>query len=491
MLKKYFKWNIEVFFDVIIILFCIIAIIPAFQLAQYNIYGASDDFFHGFFLRDKPYWEAVKYWYNSGYNGRFANSLIMQIPGRPFLTPGFSRLFPIISFILLFLSQTIFLRSVSKSFSWSRTLMFSTLLFTFFIAHNPHIRQFYWFSGFSVYVMPAIFYFLSLYIFINRLNKRYNALAIAGIVLTLFFIIGSNENWMIVMMLTILSFIILEIKQRKKLRPTSYFILAYAIGLSLMVVLAPGTTSRLESEVVANPNQNIAASLSTSLFHLSDYLKDWFWVSMLIPLSFLLYLLPKRNTANHTQLFGLPTWYIAFSAILLVFAGCFVLLFSLGTHIPIRERGLIPVFYASALLVILLVVKLASSPLLDKLRNTISTKAVYVLIFILTIFGVSNSINLKNIHHDLISGNAKKLSQQTYFVYDFIEQSESDTIHIPDITVKSNIIYPIRIPNKSKGLNHWILSTYFKKRVITRDNSQTLEAMMEKAEKANKSDKTK
>lgn len=471
--------KLDTIFEIIIILICVFLCIPAIQIIQYNIPGASDDFFHGFFLKDKPYFEAVKYWYQSGYNGRYTNALIMQLPGRPYLEPSFGKTFPIISFLLFYISQTYFIRTITKHLTWSKTILFSSLLFVFFLAHIPGIRQFYWFSGLSVYIIPMIFYYLILSLFLKYFNKKQTAFSVITIIISLFFIMGSNENWMIMSLLTVGSFVSIEIANKRKLSLFTYFIIAYTLTLSAFVIFSPGTTHRLESEGTVRNNQDFFASITTAFFHISFFVKTWFFNSWFIVGTFLIFLLRKKSNPINLH-FKAPTHVAILGVILIVYSGIFIMLFSLGYTNPIRVRGLIPVYFISSLLLVYAIYKISQSAIFNSLRQKISNVTIYTLLIVVLILSISNSKNMKNVYHDLNTGNAKQLAEQSEFIINYIKQTPSDTVLVPNITVWSEVLYPIQISEKPQGFNHWITSTYFNKKVLIQDKSMTIEEFMKK-----------
>ena len=119
--------------QLLICLVSVVLIAPFLYISQYNVPGASDDFFHGFYLLEEGgYFSGVWEWYSSGYNSRYSNALFMQVPGRPFLSFGFGAVFPVISFSFLFVSIYSFVKAILPTKKNIEVVVFSLVIFTFF-----------------------------------------------------------------------------------------------------------------------------------------------------------------------------------------------------------------------------------------------------------------------------------------------------------------------------------------------------------------------
>ncbi|MFW5804973.1 MAG: DUF6056 family protein [Bacteroidales bacterium] len=478
MSAKYLTNNKILLFDIILVLLSLFAIIPFIYLARYNVPGASDDLFHGFYFIDKSYFEGITSWYKSGYNGRYANAIFMQIPGRPFLNFGFGKVFPVITFLLFFLSLTYLLRMLTKHLSWRRTLLYVTMAFTFYLAYCPKINQFYWYSGLTVYVLPAIFYFLLLGILIRRFNEKQNIFSLLAVFILLFFIVGSNENWMFISVITIFAFFIISFIKKEKIKRTSWLILIFVIGFSLLMVLAPGTKHRIEAEGKALNNAALFPSLSYAFFHIGEYLKEWFFSSWFIFVVAFIFILPKKNKmpASSVEKLNFPVGSFLF--IFIIYLSIFIIFYSLGHFHPLRLRGMLPGFFVSTLLLLYLLYWLTKHPLFDKIKKNIPVTAIYTIVVFGFIMGISQSNNIKNVYDDIISGNAKKQAQQSKWLIDHIKNSPKDSLHIPNIDTKTKTLYSFSIDQKPKGWFHWMSSTYFNKTYLVEDKSQSLEEYM-------------
>ena len=135
--------NIHIILIVVVSLF---VIFPFVFLTQYNVPGASDDLLHVWF-----------------------NAFFMQLSGRFFLESWFGKTFPILLFVGLFFAIFSLFQSHQKQ--TSKNMLYSLVLLAFFLAKTPDIHQFFWFSGSTVYVIPAIFYFRFISLQIKHLNK--------------------------------------------------------------------------------------------------------------------------------------------------------------------------------------------------------------------------------------------------------------------------------------------------------------------------------
>jgi len=204
--------NLFLFFIAII---CLFSLYPFIFLACLNLPEASDDFFHAVFHTKNSYWEGIKEWYTGGYNGRYANAIFMLLPGRPFMNVGFSRTFPIVIIVFLYIGLLLLFDSLNRK-KWKHNIIYSLIVITFFYTFIPDIKLFYWYSGATVYIFSLVMYIFLLDLFIRFFNKKQNIFYIISSVLLLFLIIGSHENWMIISFITIILFVIDNMLKKEK-----------------------------------------------------------------------------------------------------------------------------------------------------------------------------------------------------------------------------------------------------------------------------------
>lgn len=465
--KQYSEGNILFY---LIILLCLFAIFPFIYLIQYNIPGASDDMAHGFLFIDKSYFDGIYTWYTKGYNGRFANAFFMQLPGRPFLNTGFGKVFPFFTFTCFFASIFYLLNSINGKINWKNNLFFSLLIFTYFLAFTPSVQQFYWYSGTTVYILPAIFYFVLLSLLIKNFNKKFSAFKLIIATLLLFFIIGSHENWMIIGLITVFFFIANSLLSKEKIIFSSYFILIWAIILASFVLFAPGTTHRMSGEGGVSGNADLWGSLCHSVLYSGSYIKDWF-LNIGFVISFIgLIFLPQSKTVKSDTLKEYSNILLLIIAFAFIFISFFILLYSLGLHVKLRLRGILPGFFTSSIIIFYLARRLSMNSRISSLTDKISKNANYIIIITGLVLGISSSPNINNAYTDIFSGNAKEASQQILWLQNFINKSKEKELRIPQLNLKTKTLYLLSIPYPEDGWNSWTINTYFHKKIILDTN---------------------
>jgi hypothetical protein len=445
----------------LLIIALIFAIIPFIFLIRYNLPGASDDMLNASYLNQMPYFESVLEWYNSGFNGRYANAVIMQLPGKPFMNTWFAQTIPYFIFSLLFVSLLFLVRSFKKQISFKKSILISLLTFTFFIEYNPSIHEFYWFSGTSVYIIPAIIYIFLLGTLFRSFNKTNNIIILIFLMLGLFFIIGSHETWMLYGVFTVFGFSIFELINKRKLKVSTYVLLIWTLVLFGLFVFAPGNSNRLSNEGTVVDNANFWGSSVMSIFDSFSLIKKWFlnFGFFLIIASALT--LPRNNDTNNASI--VRSLLIIAAAFVAVFVSVFVVKYSLGHLTELRLRGIIPGFIVASLLVIYLVCNIKFT-FLEKLTQR-NVNLSYGLLLSGIVFYSASSENLSNAYIDIFSERAKVESSQVLWAQNYIKNSKEETLYLPNINKGTRTLYFLSIPKANTWYN-WSLKSYYNKNVI-------------------------
>jgi len=462
-------------YSIIIIILCLFVIFPFVFLAQYNIPGASDDLFHGWFKIDKSYFEGIWSWYSDGYNGRFANAFFMLLPDRFFLKPGFGKVFPLFLMSMLFVSIFYLIKAYNRKSNTRKNLFFTTVLFSFYLAITPDIHQFYWYSGATVYVVPAVFYFFYLGLQLKAIQTKLSVWKVILSILLLFFVVGSNENWMVIGLVTSVLFFVNPILLKKRPTIGQILILAFTLIFAFMVVFAPGTSDRISAEGQRIVNANFLASFSLATFNIFDFLTKWFlnWGGLITMLGMLIVFSHESNRNNVLKSFS--NKFIIYLLLLLIFAGILIMLYSLGHFVPIRERGVVPTFFLSTLVLVFIVFRLSQHDKLKSKLNYFTKKTGFFILSVGMIFIFSNSSNVKNAYSDIFSENAKEAAEQSVWVQNYIKCNTSSEILIPQLNRKTKTLYTFYIPENQNGWYHWAAVKYFNKKKILIDKTRTLE----------------
>ncbi len=451
---------------------CLCGIMPFLLLCQYNVPGASDDMFHAINMTNRSYFNAIWHWYFvDGYNGRFANAFFMLVPGRFFMKSWFGVVFPLVVFAALYLSLRYLVRSFS-SVSEKLTWVLPAIFFAFIVSYVPSVKQFYWYSGATVYTVPAVLYFFLLGILIRHFNENLTVKKMCVIGVLLFFIICSNENWAIGTIITVMLFS-LNVLLEKKLSTKQWTLVGLAFLFFVMLVFAPGSMRRLDSESDVCANGNLLASMVLLFTHVGTYFSSWFCNVGAILLFGGCFLLRKYTKQNVLKNLSIQLLVISFFVILIL--GIFILLYSLGHFGPIRERGLIPIFVVEVAFAALILIRVGEN-LWNKLDGKVSISAYtqYCVIAVGLLLSISASSNVKNAYSDIFSGNAQRDAEENLWVQSYLMNSPVDSVSVPQVRNQSKTLYYFYIPGTKPSWEYWIAKTYFNKKDISVNSSMSM-----------------
>jgi len=463
---------------IITISLSLLIILPFIYIAQYNVPGASDDLFHGFNKIDKSYIDGIYYWYKNGYNGRFANAIFMLIPGRPFLELWFGKFFPMFIFFSFFSSILYFIKSIFNKIKKYELFIYSLIFMLFNIAFIPDIKQFYWYSGMTVYVIPGILYLFLLGFLFRNYNKKQNFIKTFIPFILIFLIIGSNENWMVIVFITNVLFFFNEIIEKKTILKSTYAILIWAVLCTLLMLLAPGTIHRIDSESNSVQNAQFIPSVLISIQYIGDYIINWFFKSGLFIAGIAIMFRFKTERVKHNILKAFSNIHIFLLFLFVIYIGVFIMLFSLGHLSAIRLRGIIPTFFVSVILFFGIFIRLSQTSIIKKLDFNLSTNNFLVLIIFALIVGASNSDNLKNVYNDIFTGNAEKQAKENVFVLDYLKNTKQTVLSIPQLKQRSKILYSFTVPEHDKGWQQWVVTQYFNKKKVSVDKTRKFKDFM-------------
>lgn len=454
------KENIYV---IISMLLCCIGLLPFILLSQYNVPGASDDLFHAFFMNTRNYFSGVWHWYIDGYNGRYANAFFMQIPGRIFMYPLFGKIFPLFILTGLYCSLRFLVSSCLTTKSYIQKTL-PIILLTYIVLYIPSVEQLYWYSGATVYTIPTILYIFLLGILIRHFDSSLTIKIIVLIGLLEFFIIGSNENWMAVTFFTIILFTINRIKVND-LNKSQWSVIILTCIFVLLLILAPGSSGRLGAESNSdNGNGNVLASFVTMFFHTKQYIFSWFGLGSLLIITSICLLVSHIEKPIFQNL---SSGFLVITFFVFLLIGIFIMKFSLGHLVEIRERGLISIFIVTLFLLIIIV-----SRLLKKLNiYQWSNNTKYIILLVGLLFCFSESNNFQKASLDILTGTAKQDAEENLWIQDYLMNSTESEIYMPQFQHKSKTLYYLSLPLDEKSWEHWIATTYFHKKKILVDKS--------------------
>lgn len=446
----------------LIICLLLFSIFPFIYLIQYNLPGASDDMLNSHVFKEFSYFDAISEWYKTGYNGRYANSALLLLPGRPYMNVWFARTIPHLSFLCLLLSAYFLVRSIFKNINIKNSILITLTFVSFYICFIPSIREFYWFSGSSVYILPAILYLLMLGLLISFFNKNNNPLVIIALIVCLFFTIGSHEAWVVLCFFTILGFVIFELINKRKFKLSTYIIIACTLVLTYFFIKAPGNTNRFYNESQVFDNGDFLGSAIMSTFESMSLISKWFvnFGFLLIIVAILTY--PRKN--EQTKYAGTKTILLVVAILLSVFISVFILKFSLG-HLtyPMRYRGIIPGYTIALILFLCLLLNSRNVFYIKERYKNINLS--YALLLLGLIFNITSSENLKDAYVDIVSHRAKIESEQVQWVENFISSSDQETIYIPSINKGTKTLYFLEIPEPNTWYA-WVLKVHTNKNIF-------------------------
>ncbi|MDR2009185.1 MAG: DUF6056 family protein [Bacteroidales bacterium] len=457
----------------VLIILCSLSIIfPFIYLSFLNVPGAEDDLFHGFFYEDKSFFDGIFYWYQSGYNGRYANAVFMQLPGRPFMEIWFARTFPIVMICGIFCGILYLFDAVNRK-DWKNNIIYSLLILAFFVAYVPDIHLFHWYSGATVYIVPAVFYLFLLGNFIKYFNKSSSFFYIVSSIILMFFIIGSHENWMIITLVTIALFFLNSILKKEAIKWHSLLILFFAVIFTAAMVFAPGTNRRLNDESTSSPNRNIKEAIKYSFIHMWKPILKWYFNigSLLCFLGVLC--MPKKTTEKLKNFIPKGILFILF--LFVIYFGFFVIIFSVtNDNIKYFSRGYAPNFFVATLIILLLIYKISWHPGIVKISQKLNKNISNLLILsgFIVIFFISP--NVLRAYSDIISGNARKETSENAWVQNYLKNCAEYSLKIPEFNRKTNTIMFFHVSPQKGDYWYWLTEAYFKKDV-TLDHSITIE----------------
>lgn len=445
----------------------VIILLPFIVISFYNVPGASDDMHHSFFYSQRSYLSGIWDWYFDGYNGRFANSLFMLFPGRPFMNVYFYKIFPIAIIVFLLASSYYFFNALNKN--KVENLVFSLVLVGFFFLFSPAIVQFYWYSGATVYTIPLIFYFLLLGLFFRYFNFKRNILFYVASPILLFLLIGSHENWGIITFLSVLLFFINSVLKGEKISKSSKILLISSFVLLVAVIFSPGTFHRLAAERSIHEDSSLLSSMYYSFQYSWSAIVKYF---LNLPFLFLLFgIFFYKNSKDRVSYFSEKLLTVKVIVLLLIlFSGCLIVLYSFGNSF--RIRGVIPNYFTAILCIMSIVCIIKNFGFAKKIMfpKSISYSCLLVGLFL----GIATSTNLKNVTEDIFTGRAKKESLEVLWLYNYIKTSNDKVVYVPRPNETTKTLYWFKVPTTKKSWTHWVVSTYYGKSVLA-DDTQTLE----------------
>jgi hypothetical protein len=216
-------------------------------------------------------------------------------------------------------------------------------------------------------------------------------------------------------------------------------------------------------------NADFWASLSLAPFYISEFINTWIlnWGTLIS--IFGLLVLSSHKTGNAKILFAYRKYFWGYLIIVLIIGGSFILLYSLGHFVPLRIRGMVPTFIVVTIISLHLISICGEDEKVRKIANRISLKTGYYILVIGLILTFSSSANVKNAYVDIFSGNAKEAAFQSEWVQNYLKNTQSKTVHVPQINRETKTLYTFVVPENTDTWYHWSTAIYFKKDKILID----------------------
>ena len=370
----------------------------------------------------------------SNTGGRLIPYTLLSI--KPIYEPHLYFLAPLLGLVVVFSSLVYFYFSILNC-GTRKILLISVLTLLMFLTGMPSLNQsFYWFTGLTAYIFPAIFLTLLISFFIRKYNNNEEYNIFSYIKLTTLFILAlfTHELNTVSVGLVLGCFFIFDYSKNKKIfNIYSLFIVFYLIG-SFIVFQIPGNVKRSSRN---SPNIDLNAIIDSSKYAISEGIIDfvnWFIISpemLFFTIVFLLLNLAgsklKYKFNHKTSLFIIGSLYC------FIFSYYFFGFLALGSEIPkakIRMKNTIFIIsFISYIIILVTFILPLLKKVLMKLADFNQNKLSFILVFFIALSLYSNE-NMKNITADILSGEMKK-HRKEYLERDlFLLKNENSFVRV-------------------------------------------------------------
>jgi len=372
------------------------------------------------------------------------------------------RLYPVFLIIITFLSVYVFVKRLNKNINAGLPVfLFSLLFISLYLNMMPQTAEgLYWYTGSATYILPTflfIFYVLLMILYGKGSFVFNKFFHVASMVILIVLIVGFNE---VLMLLFICLHGILFLFLRKIGSKNSWFVLALmllCIAFGLIIILAPGNENR---SGCFPEKHRLFYSLSFAGMQTVRFFAKWIISFPLILFSFLY--LPYAKKINETfdikKLSSLPWLFILGSLLFIPFCAVFPPYWATGMLGQYRTLN-------TVLIVLLLGWILFLHIITDKYLNqqeieVLGTKRIKLMLSTFLVLSLFLTGNGGTVMYDLFSGKAKRFKeQQTQRNEMFVEAKRNgrSSVTVDLLKDKPESIFVLDLTTDS---THWINYSY-------------------------------
>lgn len=450
-------------FDKLLILLLIVATFPLLFLSFYNE-PSADDYAYAIKLFKDSFFNIEYYEYMHWGSRYTATAVLITNP----IHWGYFFGYKIISICMIvffiYASYFMFYQITKKKIL---SIKLASLLSFVYIFLLPGIDSaFYWLSGSATYHLGNIFFLMYIGCSAKIAEKNKIFLTISLFIL-IFLIVGCNEISMIYLLLYNFLFLSYNYYTTRRFFTLHFYLFTWTVLLTFFILIAPGNYERSHS--IINP-------LSLSEFFLKSLRKTIVLIFRYALISFIITFLTfynLRKPLQNIKLKMLTLPYLIYIPLffVIIFIGCFPSIYSLGSYPPLRTVNVI--FFAVLILIMIVCYKLVSCPLTKKLQVPQILSIIILLIIVLgytfvigdkNVYDINN--NIYNAYEDILSGKAQKYNKEVHERYNIIQSSKEDTLYLPPLQAKPQIIYHSDISQDPKHFYNASMAEFFNKKAI-------------------------
>ncbi len=372
------------------------------------------------------------------------------------------RLYPVFLIVITFLSVYVFIKRLNKNVNAGLPVfLFSLLFISLYLNMMPQTAEgLYWYTGSATYILPAFLFILYVLLMIQYFKgafvlNKFFHVFLMAILVVL--IVGFNEALML--LFTCLHGI-LFLFLKKNGKRSSWFVLIFmllCIAFGLIIILAPGNENR---SGFFPEKHRFFYSLSFACIHTVRFFAKWIVSFPLILFSFLY--LPYAKKINESfdirKLSSLPWFFILGFLLFIPFCAVFPPYWATGMLGQYRTLNTVLIVFLLAWILFLHII--ADKYLNDQEVEVLSTRKIKLMLSTFLILSLFLTGNGGTVMYDLFSGKAKRFKeQQTQRNEMFVEAKRSGqgSIAVDLLRDKPESIFVLDLTVDS---THWINYSY-------------------------------
>lgn len=448
-------------FDNWIIAIGLLSIFP-FLIVSLYVHPSADDFNYYNRSHEFGFFEAQRAWYVS-WSGRYFSTGVLSLQfllKQPF---NVYRLIPILLIVGLFYTVYKLVHLILYPFSKKESLTFAFYLWILYVFQMPTVYEgFYWLSGAITYQLANILLLWLIFYFIKFMDSGKLTFYVIAIVLLLF-LIGSNEIYMLLVDLFILTVLFYDYFQTRQLNYYLLFFVLICVIFSLVVYLSPGNVIRASTYT---DQHKIVHALTKTISTALSYVAIWI---PFVALTSFIYIdnLNKKRIVFVNKIMNVSPYLIVSTLFSVLFIGFFTSYWSVGKQPPIRAIN--SIYFIFLILVFFLIfVLLTRFNAQNKVFFQFSKEIKWSLL-LLILFQIGQKNNIKTIYQELLNGEIASYDKELNQRYSLINNERNDFIIVPQLKYQPRTIFAKDITTDFYNWQNSSYSKYFAKEGIKID----------------------